>query len=335
MTQPRGIVKENALWENSRAGFSFGALLEGLEGFSNHSANNLRFYDSHPNPAADYAEAVRRVESKIASEVDFYEGSHSFLLTHGAMTAKVIIFAHGFPNSPAPFKEIAAQFYDRGYNVLVMTMPYCGLADRMNTEQAKMRAEDFMRYGDEVVDIARGLGDHVTMAGISGGGLVTAWVAQQREDVDLAVLISPGLGLKAIPRFWTPFMSWALRVLPNWYIWEDPEKKENAPRPYNYVRIPSKVVGQILRLGQAIKALARQEAPAAGSIVVITNLNDPDIDTVAVDKVTNLWRTRGAKDVQTYQFPAELGLGHDIIDVKDAHMNVAAVYPKLLELIDR
>jgi hypothetical protein len=39
--------------------------------------------------------------------------------------------------------------------------------------------------------------------------------------------------------------------------------------------------------------------------------------------------------VQTYQFPAELGLGHDIIDVKDPHMNVAIVYPKLLELIDR
>ena len=130
-------------------------------------------------------------------------------------------------------------------------------------------------------------------------------------------------------------MSWALRVLPNWYIWEDPEKKENAPRPYNYVRVPSKVVGQVLRLGQAVKALARQEAPAAGSIVVITNLNDPDIDNVAVDKVTNLWRARRAEDVQTYQFPAELGLGHDIIDVKDPHMNVAAVYPRLLELIDR
>jgi two-component system chemotaxis response regulator CheB len=179
-----------------------------------------------------------------------------------------------------------------------MTMPYCGLADRMNTEQAKMRAEDFMRYGDEVVDIARGLGDHVTMAGISGGGLVTAWVAQQREDVDLAVPISPGLGIKAIPRFWTPFMSWALRVLPNWYIWEDPEKKENAPRLYNYVRIPSKVVGQILRLGQAIKALARQEAPAAGSIVVITNLNDPDIDNVAVDKVTKLGPDAVTMDIE-------------------------------------
>ncbi len=130
-------------------------------------------------------------------------------------------------------------------------------------------------------------------------------------------------------------MSWVLRVLPNWYIWEDPEKKENTPRLYNYVRIPSKVVGQILRLGLAIKTLARQEAPLAKSIVVITNLNDPGIDNVAVDKVTDLWRARRVHDVQSFQFPAELGLGHDIIDLTDPHMNVVAVYPKLLELIDR
>lgn len=335
MAQQKGILTENTLWENSRVGFSIGALLQRLASFTKLSANSSRFYASRPNPVTDYAEAVRRVESKITSEVGFYGGSHSFLLTHGAKATKVIIFAHGWASSPAPFKEIAGQFYDRGYNVLVMTMPFCGLADRMNTEQAKMRAEDFVHYGDEVVDIARGLGEQITMAGISAGGLVTAWVAQQRQDVDLAVLISPGLGLKAIPRFWTPLMSWALRAIPNWYIWEDPEKKENAPRPYNYVRIPSRVVGQILRLAMTVKALARQKAPLAGSIVVITNLNDPGIDNVAVDKVTNLWRLRRAKDVQSYQFPADLGLGHDIIDMKDPHMNVAVVYPKLLELIDR
>ncbi|HSB67500.1 MAG TPA: alpha/beta fold hydrolase [Anaerolineales bacterium] len=335
MAQQKGIAEGNTLWGNNRSGSSTKALQPGWGSLLKHSSQNLRLYDSHPHPVADYAEAVQRVESKIASEVDFYEGSHSFLLTHGHKTAKVILFVHGFPNSPAPFKELAAEFYSRGYNVLAMTMPFCGLADRMNTEQEKMRAEDFMHYGDKVVDIAQGLGDHITMAGISAGGLVTAWVAQQRRDVDLAVLISPGLGLRAIPRFLTPFMSWALRVLPNWYIWEDPVKKENAPRLYNYVRFPSKVVGQVLRLAQAVNALARQAAPAAGSIMVITNLNDPDIDAVAVDRVTQLWRLWRLEDVQSYQFPAELGLGHDIIDVTDPHMNVAAVYPKLLELIDR
>ena len=81
-------------------------------------------YASHPNPAADYGEAVRRVESKLAAEVDFNPGSHTILLTHDAKTAKAIIFVHGYPSSPAPFKEIAAQFYARGYNVLAMTIPY-------------------------------------------------------------------------------------------------------------------------------------------------------------------------------------------------------------------
>ena len=80
--------------------------------------------------------------------------------------------------------------------------------------------------------------------------------------------------------------------------------------------------------------MARQKAPAAGSILVITNLNDSGVDNVVTDNV-DLWRTHGAKDVQTYQFPADLHLGHDIIDVKDPNMNVAAVYPKLLELIDQ
>ena len=139
-------------------------------------ADDLRPNASNPHPVVDYTEAVWRVESKIAAEVDFDPESHTVLLTHGAKTARAIIFVHGYPSSPAPFKQIAAQFYERRYNVLAMALPYHGLADRMNTEHAKLRAEDFMRYGDRVVDIARGLGTRVTMAGISCGGLITGWL---------------------------------------------------------------------------------------------------------------------------------------------------------------
>jgi alpha-beta hydrolase superfamily lysophospholipase len=329
------LVKRSTLWRYGRAGVAVMALLPLLGTRSELSAGDFKRYASHPNPAGDYAEAVRRVEAKIASEVGFYEGSHSFLLTHGARTEKVIVLAHGFGSSPAPFREIATRLYDRGCNVLVVAMPHHGLANRMTTEQARMRVEDFTRYGDEVVDIARGLGDHVTMAGISGGGLVTAWVAQQRKDVDRAVLISPGLGFKALRGFRAPVMATVIRVLPNWYIWEDSKLKENEPRPYNYVRMSSKGFGQVMNLAGAVKAMAREEAPAAGTLIVVTNLNDPGIDNAAVDKVAALWRKHRPNDVQSYAFPAELRLGHDIIDVADPHMNVAAVYPRLLELIDR
>jgi pimeloyl-ACP methyl ester carboxylesterase len=297
--------------------------------------DNPSLYISQPHPAANYAEAVQRVETKIASEVNFYPDGHTILMTHGARTAKTIAFVHGYPSSPAPFKEIAAQFFDRGYNVLAMTMPYHGLADRMNTEHAKLRAEDFIRYADSVVDIARGLGDHVTMVGISCGGLVTGWAAQQRQDIDLAVLISPGFGFKAIPRLWTPLMAWAFRVLPNGYLWDDPQKKADSPRPYNYPRLSTHVLGQILRFSRSIQVSAQRKAPAADSILVITNLNDPAVDNILTGEVVNLWRTGWAKEVKTYQFPASLGLGHDIISVDDPNMNIAAVYPKLLELIDQ
>lgn len=299
------------------------------------SAHDLRLCASQSRAALDYAEAVRRVESKLAAEVDFNPHSHTILLAHGAKTAKVIVFVHGYASSPSPFKEIAAQFYDRGYNVLAMTLPYHGLADRMNTEHSNLRAEDLIRYADKVVDIARGLGNRVTMAGISCGGLVTGWAAQLRRDVDLAVLISPGFGFKAISTFLTPVVALSWRLLPNFYVWDDPKKKAHNPRLDNYLRLSTRALGQILRLSRATQVLARQQAPAAGSMVVITNLNDPAVDNVVTDKVVGLSSARWAKDVQTYQFPADLGLGHDIISVDAPNMDVAVVYSKLLELIDQ
>ncbi len=289
---------------------------------------------SHPNPAVDYADAVRRVERQLADEVDFNPCNHTILMTHGGKTPKAVIFVHGYVSSPAPFKELATAFHHRGYNVLAMTLPYHGLADRMTTEHAKLRAEDLARYADEVVDIARGLGDRVTMVGISCGALVTGWAAEQRPDINLAVLISPGFGFKAIPRVLTPLVGWVWRVLPSSYIWDDPETKANSPRVENYLRLSTRALGQILRFSRTIQSLARQHAPAAGAVLVVTNLNDPAVDNAVTDSVVGVWRAYGT-DVQTFQFPADLRLSHDIISVNAPNMDIRVVYPKLLELIDR
>jgi len=340
MTPQKGIVNGNALQKFGRAGSIIGAVLIVLGGFLMLPADDPSHFASHPNPAADYAEAVQRVESLRATEVGFNPECHTILLTHGAKTAKTIVFVPGYGSCPAAFKELGTQFYDRGYNVLIAPLPYNGLADRLTTEQAKVQAEDLVRYTDEVVDIGRGLGDHLTLAGISAGGLVTGWAAQKRQDVDQAVLISPGFGFKAVPERLTPLASRAWILLPNSYIWSDPELKADVPPDHNYPRISTHALGQILRLSLATQDLARQNDPAAGSILVVTNLNDPDLDNVVTGKVVDLWRAHGAADVQTYQFPADLQLGHDLTDLEQPDQNAAAVvsavvYPKLLELIDR
>ncbi|NJP05385.1 MAG: alpha/beta hydrolase [Chloroflexaceae bacterium] len=57
-------------------------------------------------------------------------------------------------------------------------------------------------YASESVDIARGLGRHVTIAGISVGGTIAGWAAQFRADVDCAVLIAPALGWVSCTRCW-------------------------------------------------------------------------------------------------------------------------------------
>jgi len=61
----------------------------------------------------------------------------------------------------------------------------------------------------------------------------------------------------------------------------------------------------------------RQNAPAAGSILVITNLDEPGVSLVAIGKVVDLWRSYGTVDVQTYQFPADLHLPHGLIDMQE------------------
>ncbi len=341
MTQQRkGNVKGGTLQKIGRAGLIIGAILIVLVGLLMLPADDLSLYASHPNPAASYAEAVQGVESLRSAEVGFDPDCHTILLTHGAKTAKAIVFVPGYGSCPAAFKELGTQFYDRGYNVLVVPLPYNGLADRMTTEQAKLQAEDLVRYTDEVVDLGRGLGDHLTLAGISAGGLATGWAAQQRQDVDRAVLISPGFGFAVVPERLTPFVSRAFIRLPNWFIWEDPSLKANALPKHNYPRDSTRALAQILRLSLATQTLASQNTPAVSSILVVTNLNDPDLNNVVTDKVVDLWRAHGAPDVQTYQFPLDLQLGHDLTDLQQRDQNAAAVisavvYPKLLELIDQ
>ena len=127
--------------------------------------------------------------------------------------------------------------------------------------------------------------------------------------------------------------------MPNIYIWSDPERKADAPPDHNYPRDSTRALAQILRLSLATQALARQNAPATSSILVITNLNDPDLDNTVTDKVVDLWRAHGATNVRTYQFPVDLQLDHDLTDLQQPNQNAAAVisavvYPKLLELID-
>ena len=227
---------------------------------------------SHPSPAQSYNQAEVQIQSLRAQEAsDHNPVCQTQFMSHGEKTQRVIVFIHGYTNCPHQFVELGKLFYEGGYNVLIVPLPRHGLADRMTEALAQLTAEELVTYADEVVDLAQGLGDHVTVTGISGGGVITGWIAQNRADVDLAVLISPAFGYAQVPPVLTLPASKLYLFLPNSFVWWNKELQEDNPPSHTYPRYSTRALAQILRLSLAIQAQARQKDPLASDILVVKN----------------------------------------------------------------
>jgi esterase/lipase len=288
---------------------------------------------SKPNPAASYEEAVIRVEALQAHDDDLIRPEcQTQFMDHGQETDKVIVLLHGLSNCPEQMRELGEEFYQMGYNVLIPRFPYHGHQDRMTTVQENLTAEELAKFGDEMVDIAQGLGDEVTVAGFSMGGALTAWLAQQRPDIDQAVLIAPAISVGVIPPESTSVAANVLLESPNTFIWWDPVLKEKQQPEHGYPRFSSRALGQLLRLGASVLEQAAAKAPATNNILVITNENDAAVNNGLTANLVELWRAKGA-NVETSSFDRDIGLEHDLLDPHHPKQQVDKVYPVLTELI--
>lgn len=289
---------------------------------------------SAPHPAANFEEAAARIEALQAQDgAEINPVCRTRFLSHGRKTEKTIVLLHGLSNCPEQFGPLGDIFFNLGYTVLIPRFPHHGYSDRMTTAQENLTAEELARFGDEVADIAQGLGDEVIVTGFSMGGALTAWLAQQRSDIDRAVLIAPALGLGTIPADTTDAFAAGLLELPNFFMWWDPRLKEEMPPEHGYPRFASHALGQLLRLGAKTRQLAAQSPPATTDFLLITNENDLAVNNGLVDAQGQVWQSGGA-NVQTYTFPHNLGLEHDLIDTQSRTQQIERVYPILVELID-
>ena len=289
------------------------------------------------NPAGSYEEATNRIQEIQAAESqisDLNPTCASRLLTHGEQTDKVIVFLHGFTSCPEQFEKLGEEFQSRGYNVYIPRMPGHGLEDRLGTGLETLAAEGLADFATRTADIAQGLGEHVTIAGLSGGGSVTVWLAQERSDVDLAAPIAPFVGISFIPATFTRPFANLLITAPDFFQWWDPVKKEHNPlsSAYQYVRYPTHALADFLELGFAALDDAKNSPPEAGSILVITNAGDELINEKVVSSYVDSWKNQGY-EVETFQFSKELKQPHDIITPGRPDNDVSLIYPKLLELL--
>ncbi len=290
-----------------------------------------------PHPARSYAEALRLVEAlRAADSPAISPECGTRLYTRGGRTRRVVVLLHGLTNCPAQFDSLGRAAFARGANVLIPRLPRHGMADRMTGELARLDARELRVFTDRVLDAAAGLGDSVTVAGLSIGGTLAAWAAQERPGVHRVVLVAPMLGVARARGGWTPVVANLLGVLPNVFVWWDAARQRDLPGPKHvYPRFSTRTVAATLRIGWMVREDALRRPPACRSIAMVTVGGDLAVDNGLNAEVVRAWRRHGAREVETFEFPAALRLNHDVVDPEQVGGNPGITYPVLERLIGR
>jgi alpha-beta hydrolase superfamily lysophospholipase len=275
---------------------------------------------------------------QIASELHALDGPnvnpvcHTRIYTHGRRTARSLVLLHGFTNCPQQFDALGKQFHEMGWNVLIPRYPRHGYKDRLTTSVAELRSEHLIAVANRAADAGAGLGERLTVAGLSLGGILTGYVAQVHDAIERAVLIAPMFGLKPIPRWGLAGLTRMAEVLPNFYIWWDPQHKDKVGPEHGYPRFSTRAYAALFETGSALRRAARTTAPKAQQIDVITNAAEPRLDNRFTYQVVEQWRRHGAS-VNTFEFPASDRLPHDLIDPANPEQNTELVYPVVIKTI--
>ena len=322
-----------------KAAFGVGALITFagliLKAFAHQSTDEPGI--AQGDPATDYETAMTRfaqVQAQEEAEKTLNPVCCSKVLTHGCKAERVIVMMHGITNCPQQFVDLAPRFYEQGYNVLIPRMPHNGLADPDTNDLRYLTSAELRDCSNTMVDIARGLGNHVTYLGLSVGGLMAAWVAQYRSDVNKAVIISPSFTI-------SPYLGVALSkiimrlflIMPNLMTQRIMPFKDVPD--HNYLGFATRGLGEMMRFGFSIYDTSKNTGAAAQSVLVITNAADTAVNNNITLQVARHWQTNGSEQLVTFEFDAKYKLLHDLIDPGQKLQNVSVSYPILLDLITR
>jgi pimeloyl-ACP methyl ester carboxylesterase len=250
---------------------------------------------------------------------------------HEGRRPRAIVLLHGMTASPAQFSRYAGDLYARGHNVLVPRLPRHGHADRFSEAAARITGDELLTAAREVLAVGRELGDRVTVAGFSLGGLLTAWIAQH-EMVDRAVAIAPFLGVAVLPRRLMNAAAEVVMRMPNAFQWWDPFLRERQMPAHGYPRYSTHAIAHAYLVARDLLRDANETAPVTQDIVLVNNSHESAVNNRAIRKLEASWRAHGV-DVQRIVLHG-LPPSHDIIEPMRTSGLADRVYPQLLEVID-
>lgn len=186
------------------------------------------------------------------------------------------------------------------------------------------------------MDVAAGLGDEVTVLGLSGGGVVAAYLAQAREDVDLAIPTAPFLGLRSVPTLLTSALINLADLLPP-IGWGIPESMASGGEyaPYAGLDNSTRAAAAYMRLGRMVLDDAARNPHRAGRTVTVVNEGDDTVNNELGDELTSRWRALAPGATGEHRFPASLALPHDLVGPDRVDEQTSVTYPVLLGLVGR
>jgi carboxylesterase len=270
----------------------------------------------------DYSRAVTRAEARQAADDSVVAtGARSILLVHGARTARVYLLLHGFTDSPTQFAPLGDKLFATGDNVFIPRLPHHAEREGRVRALGKLSAIELEAFGDSVYDVARGLGDSVIVVGLSAGGNVAGSIAQH-HDVFRAVLIAPAIAAGRVSEDGARTLVAVGAVLPNITRSDAPD----STRPDFIQGISTRGLASVLRLGEMLRNEAGSKSAQASQIVFLMNQNDRTVSQDAAIDLARRW-TKGKPLVSVYQFPGQLGLGHNVLESAERGGSPGLVLP--------
>lgn len=252
--------------------------------------------------------------------------------SHGTRTARSVVIFHGLTSCPAQGRVLAERLFALGYNVYMPRMVGHGESDPLTLSLLDLKAEDLVRMADLSVDIAAGLGEEVTVVGLSAGGTVSSWVAQYRTDVAQAVPVSPFFGPFVVPHWATTATINLALMLPNIMLPWNPLEVEPGPDSYAFPTPSTHTLAQVMRMGALVHGDAGKAAPAVKQIGVLLNGADIAVNNVLARQLIEAWQVHGAT-VRLEELPFSYHLPHDLIDPRERTGNIDLVYAMVLDLM--
>jgi pimeloyl-ACP methyl ester carboxylesterase len=251
---------------------------------------------------------------------------------HGERRPRAIVLLHGMSSSPPQFERFALDLFARGHNVLVPRLPRHGHADRLSTALARLRPDDLYAGVDEYIGVARELGERVTVAGFSLGGLLAAWSAQHYQ-VDRCVAIAPFFGVAWIPTGLMAAASEVLLRLPNQFHWWDPIVRERQMPEHGYPRYATHAIAHAYRIARGVLREASTRGPSAGRVVLVVNARETGVNNRAIRRLYTRWQAHRPGAIELIALTG-LPPSHDIIEPLRRGDLAVRVYPQLLAAID-